>query len=477
MKVIKNYLYNVGYQILLMLTPLITTPYVSRVLGAHNNGINTYTNGWVTFFYLVGQLGITLYGNREIAYKRENKLERSKLFWEMISLQIITSTLSLLLYLIIFMFISSNLKEYFLMQSLWIVAYGIDISWYFMGMEDFKKTVTRNTVMKILSVILIFLLVKSKNDLIKYIFLLGFSQLAGSITLWPYLKGSVQWVKFKELHPFKHFYPALLLFIPTITTQIYFVVNRIMLGKMGPQSAVAQFDFGDKIVKLVLAIVTATGTVMLPHIANKFAVGDTEGIKKSLNNSFDYVTALSIPMMFGLMAISNKFSVWFLGNQYGPTGNIIFLEAPAILIIAWSNVTGVQYLMPIHKEHEYTISVTVGAIINILVNFFLIPKFGANGAALATVISEFSILLVQWNFIKNDISIFYLYKPLWKYLLSGFVMFIIISKINHLLSMNIITLLIEGLLGIVIYGLVVYLLKAPILFKINELVKNRVRED
>ena len=430
MKVIKNYLYNVGYQILLLLTPLITTPYVSRVLGAHNNGINTYTNGWVTFFYLVGQLGITLYGNREIAYKRENKLERSKLFWEMISLQIITSTLSLLLYLIIFMFISSNLKEYFLMQSLWIVAYGIDISWYFMGMEDFKKTVTRNTVMKILSVILIFLLVKSKNDLIKYIFLLGFSQLAGSITLWPYLKGSVQWVKFKELHPFKHFYPALLLFIPTITTQIYFVVNRIMLGKMGPQSAVAQFDFGDKIVKLVLAIVTATGTVMLPHIANKFAVGDTEGIKKSLNNSFDYVTALSIPMMFGLMAISNKFSVWFLGNQYGPTGNII-----------------------------------------------LIPKFGANGAALATVISEFSILLVQWNFIKNDISIFYLYKPLWKYLLSGFVMFIIISKINHLLSMNIITLLIEGLLGIVIYGLVVYLLKAPILFKINELVKNRVRED
>ena len=133
--------------------------------------------------------------------------------------------------------------------------------------------------------------------------------------------------------------------------------------------------------------------------------------------------------------------------------------------------------MPIHKEHEYTISVTVGAIINILVNFFLIPKFGANGAALATVISEFSILLVQWNFIKNDISIFYLYKPLWKYLLSGFIMFIIISKVNHLLSMNIITLLIEGLLGIVIYGLVIYLLKAPILFKINELVKNRVRED
>ena len=232
MKVIKNYLYNAGYQILLMLAPVLTTPYISRVLGAHNNGINTYTNGWVTFFYLLGQLGVMLYGNRQIAYERDNKYQRSKIFFGIVSLQIMTSFTALVAYLIAVFLFSSAFKEYFLLQALWIVAYGIDISWYFMGMEDFKKTVTRNTIVKLITIALIFILVRNYNDLSKYIFLLGLAQLAGSITLWPYLKKSIQWVKIREWHPFKHFYPTLLLFIPTITTQIYLVVNRIMLGRM-----------------------------------------------------------------------------------------------------------------------------------------------------------------------------------------------------------------------------------------------------
>ena len=211
-------------------------------------------------------------------------------------------------------------KTYFLLQALWIIAYGIDISWYFMGMEDFKKTVSRNTIVKLITIALIFVLVRNQNDLAKYIFLLGFAQLAGSFTLWPYLRKSIQWVKINEWHPLKRFYPALLLFIPTITTQIYLVVNRIMLGRMAPQAAVSQFNFGDNIVKLVLAVVTATGTVMLPHIANKFASGDVKGVRESLYKSFDFVTAVSVPMMFGLMAIAYKFAPWFLGNEYGPTG-------------------------------------------------------------------------------------------------------------------------------------------------------------
>ncbi|MRN07364.1 hypothetical protein EAI26_08195 [Lactobacillus sp. 0.1XD8-4] len=204
MKIIKNYLYNAGYQILLMIAPILTTPYVSRVLGPHNNGINTYTNGWVTFFYLLGQLGISIYGNREIAYKRENKYERSKVFWEIAILQLITSATSLLIYLFVVFLFSTTFKLYFILQALWIIAYGIDISWYFMGLEDFKKTVTRNTIIKIISIFLIFLLVKDKNDLSKYIFLIGFSQLLGSISLWPYLKNSIEWVRLKNINPFQH---------------------------------------------------------------------------------------------------------------------------------------------------------------------------------------------------------------------------------------------------------------------------------
>ena len=470
MKVIKNYLYNAGYQILLLLAPVLTTPYVSRVLGANNNGINTYTNGWVTFFYLAGQLGISLYGNREIAYQRKNKYERSKTFWSIISLQILTSSIALIAYLLAVFLFSSAFKVYFLLQALWIVAYGIDVSWYFMGMEDFKKTVSRNTIVKLITIALIFILVRNQNDLAKYIFLLGFAQLAGSFTLWPYLRKSIQWVKINEWHPLKRFYPALLLFIPTITTQIYLVVNRIMLGRMAPQAAVSQFNFGDNIVKLVLAVVTATGTVMLPHIANKFASGDIKGIHESLYKSFDFVTAVSVPMMFGLMAIAYKFAPWFLGNEYGPTGGVIFWEAPAILMIAWSNVTGTQYLLPIHREHEFTISVTIGAVVNIIANLFLISVYGANGAAIATVISEVTVTFVQIHFIKGTIRRRLLFKSIWKYLLSGLFMYIVILRIDSIMNMNILNLIVQVILGIVIYLVALFIVKAPILSQLKQLI-------
>lgn len=473
MKVIKNYLYNAGYQILLMLAPVITTPYVSRVLGAHNNGVNTYTNGWVTFFYLIGQLGIAFYGNREIAYHRDDKYERSKIFWEIISLQVITSTLSLMAYIVAVMLFSSTFKVYFLLQALWIVAYGLDISWYFMGMEDFKKTVTRNTFVKLISIGMIFLLVRNEGDLARYVFLLGFAQLAGSVTLWPYLRKSIQWVRLRYWRPFKHFYPTLLLFIPTITTQIYLVVNRIMLGRMAPQAAVSQFDFGDKIVKLVLAVVTATGTVMLPHIANKFAAGDIKGVRASLYKSFDFVTAVSVPMMFGLMAIAYKFAPWFLGNQYGPTGGVIFYESPVILMIAWSNVTGTQYLMPIHREHEYTISVTIGAIVNIVANLFLIAWFGAKGAAVATVVSELAVAAVQLSDINGTIRRRKLFAPMWRYLLSGLFMYIIVSRINKMMQMTFINLTIQIILGVIIYVSCLFLMRAPIINQAKYVLSHR----
>lgn len=211
MKVIRNYLYNAGYQILLMIAPLVTTPYVSRALGAHASGINTYTNGWVTVFYLVGQMGIGLYGNREVAYHRDDKRERSRIFWGIEALQLCTISISLVAYLVAVFLFSTTFREYYLLQTLWIVACGIDVSWYFMGMEDFKKTVVRNTIVKLIMIVLIFTLVKTEADLWKYILLIGVAQLSGNLTLWPYLKSNIQWVSPKEWHPLRHLYPSLLL--------------------------------------------------------------------------------------------------------------------------------------------------------------------------------------------------------------------------------------------------------------------------
>lgn len=473
MKVIKNYLYNAGYQILLMLAPLITAPYVSRCLGAHASGINTYTNSWVTFFYLIGQMGITLYGNREVAYHRDSKRERSRIFWGIELLQAITISITLVFYLVTVFFFSTTFKVYYLLQSLWIIAAGVDVSWYFMGMEDFKKTVVRNTIVKLISIAAIFIFVKTPEDLWKYILLLGVSQLGGNLTLWPYLRSSIIWVPIREWHPFKHFYPSFLLFIPTITTQVYLVVNRLMLGRMSTQTALGQFDYADKIVKLVLAIVTATGTVMLPHVANKFAKGDVYGVRNSLYHSFDFVTALAMPMMFGLMAISKTFAPWFLGPEYMDTGKLMFLESPIILFIAWSNVTGTQYLMPVNRIHEYTASVMTGAISNVVFNLLLIKMFGVNGAAVATDLSEFLVATVQMFCIRNTIKRRQLFKATWKYFISGCIMFAVVYRVNEIMRMSIVNLIVQIIIGMIIYFVSITLLKVPILSQVKFTLKHK----
>ena len=473
MKVIKNYLYNAGYQILNMIIPLITVPYISRVLGAHDVGINEYTNSWVTFFFLMGQMGITLYGNREVAYHRDDLYKRSQTFWGVEALQLLTVSSAFVLYLVAVFLFSTTFKEFFLLQVIWIIATGVDISWYFMGLEEFRITVVRNTLVKIASLILIFTVVKTSNDLGKYILILGASQLVGNLTLWPYLRGNIIWVSIKKWHPFKHFYPSLLLFIPTITTQVYLVLNRLMLGRMSTQADLGNFGQADKIVKFVLAVVTATGTVMLPHVANKFAKGDIKGVRNSLYSSFNFVSAIAVPMMFGLMAIAKKFGPWFLGREFVLAGSVIFLEAPIILLIAWSNVTGTQYLMPVNRVKEYTTSVTIGALSNVVFNFVLIGKYGANGAAIATVGSEFLVTASQLWMIRNTISRRKMFRETWKYLFCGMIMFIVVNRICSVINMTVANLILEVVVGAIIYLLGLILTKASILNEGQTILKKK----
>ena len=456
-----------------MIIPLITVPYISRVLGAHDVGINEYTNSWVTFFFLMGQMGITLYGNREVAYHRDDLYKRSQTFWGVEALQLLTVSSAFVLYLVAVFLFSTTFKEFFLLQAIWIIATGVDISWYFMGLEEFRITVVRNTLVKIASLILIFTVVKTSNDLGKYILILGASQLVGNLTLWPYLRGNIVWVSIKKWHPFKHFYPSLLLFIPTITTQVYLVLNRLMLGRMSTQADLGNFGQADKIVKFVLAVVTATGTVMLPHVANKFAKGDIKGVRNSLYSSFNFVSAIAIPMMFGLMAIAKKFGPWILGREFVLAGSVIFLEAPIILLIAWSNVTGTQYLMPVNRVKEYTTSVTIGALSNVIFNFVLIGKYGANGAAIATVGSEFLVTASQLWMIHSTISRRKLFRETWKYLFCGMVMFIVVNRICSVINMTVANLILEVVVGAIIYLLGLILTKASILDEAQKLLKKR----
>lgn len=472
MKIVKNYMYNVLYQLFVLVIPLVTVPYVSRVLGSAGIGINAYTNSIVQYFILFGSIGINLYGNRTIAYHRDNKIIRSSIFWEINFLRFICIVTSYFLF-IIFLLSTNTYSEYYFYQSFLIIAAALDISWYFMGIEDFKKTIIRNLLVKIISLVAIFLFVRKSSDLGKYILILSLSTLGGNLTLWPYMRSQVFKPNFRDLNIKKHLRPSLSLFIPQIATQIYLVLNKTMLGLIQNVKDAGFYDNTDKMVKIVLAVVTATGTVMLPRVAHTFAVGDHQKVKEYLYTFFDFVNCLSIPLAFGLAAIAPKFSFWFFGSQFDIIGQLLPILSIVIIFIGWSNVLGVQYLLPTNQTKYYTISVVSGAIINLILNFPLIYFFGIYGAMSSTVVSELAVSCVQMYFVKNEMSISKLFNGSWKYFLSAFLMFLIVRFLNNNLPARLIYFILEILLGAVLYSGGIILTRSPFITKVTLYFKSK----
>lgn len=462
MKIIKNYLYNVFYQVFVLLVPLITMPYIARVLGPTGVGINSFTNSNTQYFILIGSIGVSLYGNRQIAYYRDNKAKTSQIFWEVFLMRMITILVALAAFFL-FLGIEKAYHQAYLMQAILIVAAAFDISWFFMGFENFKVTVLRNIIVKLISLACIFTFVRGKGDLTLYIAVLSISQLIGNITLFPYLKRYINLPNWRELKIWRHFKPSLVLFVPQIATQVYLILNKTMVGKMVSVEAAGFYDNSDKIVKMVLAIVTATGTVMLPRVANTFAKGDHEQVKKYLYQSFNFVSAISIPMMFGMAAIAPKFATMFFGQAFDAVGPLMMIESLVILFIAWSNVLGIQYLLPTGHNKEFTMSVTVGALVNIILNIPLILWLGTKGAMISTVISEFSVTLYQFYIVRKELDLLQMMQDTWKYLLSGSMMFITVLTMNLRLPFSMLQLVIQVVIGILVYVVILWLTKPTIL--------------
>lgn len=465
MKVIKNYIYNASYQLLVVLLPLITTPYVTRVLTSSGYGVYTYTFTNIQYFVLLAGMGVAIYGNREVAYyaTNENKDKLSNIFWEIVIIKMFSSGVAFVAFF--FLLFASNMRFKLLMgiQSINILSVVFDISWFYMGLEQFKVTVFKNTVVKILSIILIFLLVKSKSDIYLYTFIMGGSLLFGNLTLWPQLKGRVNLPKIEELHPFRHLRPSLLLLLPQVALQLYMQINKTLLGIMVSPTASGFYYSSDTIIKVILSIATATGTVMLPHATKAFSEGKIDKVKSMLYESFDFVSLISFPMAFGLAAISLKMAPWFLGSAYKPVGVVMMIESMVIILNAWGNAVGEQYLLPVKKTKEYTESIIAGAMANIIVIFPLIKIGGLNGAMVGYCFSETIVFSYQLVKIRKEIVIKRLFRNSGKYLLGSLVMFFVVFYINKKMNMSLISLFLQVCIGLFIYLLMIFIEKPSIL--------------
>lgn len=455
----------------LLIVPLLTTPYLSRVFGPTGVGINSYTNSIVQYFVLFGCLGTNVYANRKIAFVRDNEYELSKTFWEIFFLRLLMLVISFIFFIFFIFFTDDNMKRFYIAQSVTIIATMLDVTWLFMGIENFSVIVLKNFAIKIVILLCIFKMVNSKNDLIVYIYILSLSFLLGSLSMFPNLRKVIKSPFNVKLNIFQHFMPSLFLFIPEISTQVYVMLNKTMLGIIISVQSSGYYEQSDKIVKLVLAVVTATGTVMLPHVANAFANGQHKKTKEFLYDSFTLVTAISIPMFFGLSAISSKLVPLFFSAKFNMVIPLMQIESIVIVLIAWSNVIGVQYLLPTKQNRKYTTSIVCGAVVNILMNIPLILMFGTTGAIISTVISEIVVSCYQFISIKDQVSLKIMFSELYKYIFAGIIMFIVVYELNGILSVTWISLVIEIIIGILIYSIMIILFRVSV-FSIIKKLKN-----
>ena len=289
--VTKNFLYNVTYQLLLIILPLITTPYISRVLGSGGMGTYTYTYTIANYFMLAAMLGVKNYGNRSTAAVRDSRQLLSRTFWEIYGLQFLCSAVVLAFYLIyILAFVREN-RIIALIQGIYVLSGLLDISWLFFGVEQFRITVTRNIVIRLINLACIFLLVKDRGDLWIYTLIMTLGIALSQGYLWLYIRRIVDWYRPKLRDLRRHVLPELILFVPIIAVSLYTMMDKVMLGAMSTMNQVGFYEGASKILNIPLGVITALGTVMLPRMSNLAA-------KRKVRESGKYIYNSMIFAMF-----------------------------------------------------------------------------------------------------------------------------------------------------------------------------------
>ena len=441
MKVIKNYLYNLSYQILIIILPVITIPYVTRIFTSEDLGNYGFYNSIVSYFALFSMLGIGIYGTKQIAAANDV----SSTFWNIYVIQLISSALAIFVYLIVVFSIPQMGGVIPLMVSVVLFERMFDISWLFSGKEDFKKITLRNTVVRLVGVICIFTFIKSSDDLYLYIFLIVIINFLGQLVMWVPAKKFIKRPSFNTKIMKKNLHPIVLLFLPQVAISLYVVLDRTLLGLLGSYSDVGIYEQGQKLTSILITVVTSLGVVMLPRVANLLSEQKDREAQNMVKFSFILYNLIIFPMIFGLIAVNEVFVKLFLGQNFQDVKYVLYIIVFNLMFIGWTNILGYQVLVVRNKNKEFMLSTTIPAFVSVVVNIAVIPFFGYIGASITSVVVEILVFAIQWYYSRNIINKKLLFnKDLAKIILSSLVMFgaVMLCKM---------TLGFDGIVGLVIY--------------------------
>lgn len=455
----KNYIYNTLYEILAIISPLITAPYVSRIFHADGVGIYGYTNAITTYFTMFAAMGIKSYGQREIAQQRNNPEESSKLFWELEIMCISTTLLSLAVWLFLILF-SKNYSVYYGVLTMTVAATAFDISWFWGGHEQYRFIVIRNSLIKIIGILLLFTFVHQKSDLLLYVALIATTGLLGNISMWTYLPKYLKKVDFRSLHVARHYKETLIYFVPTVATSIYTVLDKAMIGWITKDDFEnGYYEQATKILNICKTLVFSINTVVSSRMSFLFAKKQLEEIKFKMKMTLNFMLLVAVPITFGLIGVAKRFVPFFYGEGYDQTIPIIYVMAPLLIIIGISNCLGSLYFTPSGQRARSNKAIVTGAAANLVLNSFMIYLFRSMGAALASVLAE-TIITIMYLYMSRDyFDIKCILQYGWKRLIAAVMMLVVIVPIGNMVSSALKAIILQVICGAAVYAVFLLILR------------------
>ena len=403
----KNFLYSAIFTFSNLLFPIITFPYAARILGPEGIGKVQFVNTFAQYFVLIALLGVPIYGIREVAKCRHNPQALKALFTQLVTINGICSVFLLVIYALI-VFLVPGMRtdaDFYAVAVVSLVFSFSTIDWFFSGLENYRLIAIRSLVVRLIAIVLLFALVKTKDDALYYLgILIGcivFSNLWNIYSAWPYF--SVSTLSKKRLT--KHLKPLFYIFSTSAAISVYAVSDILILGIFKDFQDVGYYTSATKLDKVTIPIVITLGTVLIPRISKSFLTNDLDVVKKLSELSLEFVILLSIPITAGLIALAPELVILFSGEDFRPAIFTMQIFAPVVIVIGLSNVWAIQVLTPAGKDKQVTFSVFLGLILSLSLNFILIPRYSYVGAAISNLAAEFLVMLSFAYFANQVIKI------------------------------------------------------------------------
>lgn len=473
----KNAVFNVIKTLMGILFPIITFPYASRILLPDGIGKVNFANSIVAYFALLAGLGISTHGTREAAKIRNDKNALSKLVKELFFINIISTIAAYVLFFLA-LFLVPKFYDYrvlLLISSLTLFFSAIGFGWVYSALEEYGYITARTILFQLISLALLFIFVKSREDYPIYLAIGVFSSVGSNLLNAVHLRKYVTFKTFGNLEIKKHLKPIFVLFGMSVITSIYTMLDTTMLGFLVDDAQVGFYTAATKLNKLVLIVVTSACAVLFPRLSFHAGQADKTMFTSLLNKSFSITLCFAIPATIGLNLLSEPITLLFSGETYLPSVPVMKMMNPIIVIISVSNFIGIQCLIPLNKEKITLYSVCVGAVINFTLNIILIPEYGAFGAAIATLVAESSVTIFQLIVARHYITLGFALKSIVQYSIGTLVMGFCVLLIRNFINELFLQVVLSTLGGVVSYIVVLIAVKNETALNVVNFLKSRFK--